>query len=615
MKRRGPPVDADTAPAIKQTGVKKRGPFDADRQRLPVYEARSAILDAVSSCETLVLTGDTGCGKTTQIPQFLLEAGYGQRGLIGVTQPRRVAAISVANRVASEMAEEVGQTVGYCVRFDDCTGESTRLRYMTDGMLLREATSHPLLRRYSVIIVDEAHERSLQTDMMLALLKRAQRERRGGGSGGSGSGNGGGWGMPSPLKIVVMSATLDTATFCRYFASPSGDDALAVQVLGRTFPVSVYYSPAPMADYLEAAVTAILQVHTEEPPGDILVFLTGQDDIEAVGAAVRQRAAALAAHASQDGEGAPGRALDGDEPGGVASGGAGRQASPLTVLPLYAALPPAAQLKALRPAIPGVRKVILATNIAETSLTIDGVVYVIDAGLAKVRMYHAGKRIDSLLACPISRAQARQRAGRAGRVQPGKCFRLYTEDTYLDLAERAVPEIQRTSLAAAILALKVIDALCPPALPTGLAHRPCPPARGRPAACPRERARTHGEATSSDRRPPGQHAARSMISSPHCTASPPMPPPPPKGGGLARRPRGSLPPYLGQRALGRRTRGPTVLKPIWRVRRRVTFRGRLHHQPRCKLTSIINELDLNSYKVDTTTRCAEELIGKNSDIP
>ena len=470
MKRRGPPVDADTAPAIKQTGVKKRGPFDADRQRLPVYEARSAILDAVSSCETLVLTGDTGCGKTTQIPQFLLEAGYGQRGLIGVTQPRRVAAISVANRVASEMAEEVGQTVGYCVRFDDCTGESTRLRYMTDGMLLREATSHPLLRRYSVIIVDEAHERSLQTDMMLALLKRAQRERRGGGSGGSGSGDGGGWGMPSPLKIVVMSATLDTATFCRYFASPSGDDALAVQVLGRTFPVSVYYSPAPMADYLEAAVTAILQVHTEEPPGDILVFLTGQDDIEAVGAAVRQRAAALAAHASQDGEGAPGSALDGDEPGGVASGGAGRQASPLTVLPLYAALPPAAQLKALRPAIPGVRKVILATNIAETSLTIDGVVYVIDAGLAKVRMYHAGKRIDSLLACPISRAQARQRAGRAGRVQPGKCFRLYTEDTYLDLAERAVPEIQRTSLAAAILALKVIDALCPPALPTGLAR-------------------------------------------------------------------------------------------------------------------------------------------------
>ena len=443
--------------------ARKPGPHDAERQKLPAYEARSAILEAVKSTETLVLTGETGCGKTTQIPQFLLEAGYGRRGLIGVTQPRRVAAISVASRVAAEMGEEVGGTVGYCVRFDDNTSDDTRLRYMTDGMLLREATGSPALLRYSVVIVDEAHERSLQTDMMLALLKRAQRDRRERRAGGGKKGGSGGGSTFFPLKIVVMSATLDTATFCRYFAGSDGSDAPAVQVLGRTFPVSVHYTPEPMADYLEATITTILQLHTEESPGDILVFLTGQDDIEAVGTAVRQRAAAMAAQSAR--EAAATAAAIGADVAGGGEGGFAPLSAPapafgqLAVLPLYAALPPAAQLKALKPAAPGVRKVILATNIAETSLTIDGVVYVVDTGLAKVRMYHAGKRIDSLLACPISKAQARQRTGRAGRVRAGKCFRLYTEDSYLELSERAVPEIQRTSLASAILSLKVSE-LC-----------------------------------------------------------------------------------------------------------------------------------------------------------
>ena len=395
----------------------------ASRRLLPIWEARKALLAAVAKAPALVLSGETGCGKTTQIPQFLLAAGYAEDGLIGVTQPRRVAAMSVARRVAEEMGVDLGDRVGYSVRFDDCTSESTKIRYVTDGMLLREAVVNPALRRYAVIIIDEAHERSLQTDMMLAILKRAQASRAAG---------------RKPLKLIVMSATLETETFCAYFG-----DAPAVQVLGRQFPVAALYAPAPQPDYLEAATTAAMQVHAEEAAGDILVFLTGQEDIEAVGKAIRERAAKL-------------------PPGSAA----------LSVHPLYAALPPAVQLRALRPATNGIRKVILATNIAETSVTIDGVVYVIDCGLAKVRMYHAGKRIDSLLATPISKANARQRAGRAGRQQPGKCFRLYTEETFAELAESSVPEIQRTSLASAILALKALriddvlnfDFVAPPTL-------------------------------------------------------------------------------------------------------------------------------------------------------
>lgn len=379
--------------------------MEASRRRLPVWEARATLLSAVAKSPTLVLTGETGCGKTTQIPQFLLEAGYAARGCIGVTQPRRVAAMSVARRVAAEMGEEVGQRVGYSVRFDDCTTDATRLRYLTDGMLLREAVSNPTLRRYSVIVVDEAHERSLQTDMMISILKRAQATRK----------------AKQPLKLIVMSATLDTATFCEFF-----DGAPAVQVLGRQFPVALLYAPTPQSDYLEATTTAVAQIHDEEGPGDVLVFLPGQEDIDAVAASLRQLAGQLAPDAPR-----------------------------LAVMPLYAALPPAMQMKALRPAASGHRKVVLATNIAETSLTIDGVVFVVDCGLAKVRHFHAGKRIDSLLAMPISKAAARQRAGRAGRQQPGKCFRLYTEESFHELAERSVPEIQRTSLAGAILALKV----------------------------------------------------------------------------------------------------------------------------------------------------------------
>ncbi|KAL1523896.1 hypothetical protein AB1Y20_018815 [Prymnesium parvum] len=405
-----------------------RRSIDAARQELPIWAVRRAILEEVATSATLVLTGETGCGKTTQIPQFLLAAGYDARGIIAVTQPRRVAAMSVARRVAEEMAVEVGSRVGYSVRFDDCTSQATRIIYMTDGMLLRAAMQDPLLSRFSVLVVDEAHERSLQTDMILSIAKSVQAIRGGahaaGGVGGAAVGSSAG-----ALKLLVMSATLETDTFCEYF----GCDRGPVQVQGRQHPVSLFYTSSPQDDYVEAAVTATLQLHMESLPGDILVFLTGQEDIEAAGHAIQQRAAVLPP-----------------------------EMDALEVHPLYAALPAPLQMAALDPPPAKTRKVILATNIAETSLTIEGVVYVIDAGLVKQRTYHPGKKIDSLLATPISKAAARQRAGRAGRQQPGECYRLYTEQTFRDLDATSRPEILRTSLASTILslkALKVVDVL------------------------------------------------------------------------------------------------------------------------------------------------------------
>ena len=416
-----------------------------ERRRLPIWEARQALLAAVAASPTRVLTGETGCGKTTQIPQFLLAAGYAERGIIGITQPRRVAAMSVAKRVSEEMGVELGSRVGYSVRFDDCSSSETRLRYLTDGMLLREAIADPLLRRYAIVIVDEAHERSLQTDMMLAILKRAQAARAAPAAAPATGASGKKQPKLPPLRLLVMSATLETATFCRYFGG-----APAVQVLGRTHPVQMLYVSADqtVTDYLEAAATTVLQIHHEERPGDVLVFLTGQDDIEAVGAAIKRRLPANATTNHKQ-----------DAASGVkatAASGVKATAEPLVVLPLYAALPPSLQLKALRPARPGTRKVILATNIAETSVTIDGVVFVVDCGYAKVRTYHPGKRVDSLLATPISKAAARQRAGRAGRQEPGKCYRLYSESTFHSLTESSTPEIQRISLAGALLALKAL---------------------------------------------------------------------------------------------------------------------------------------------------------------
>ncbi|KAI5648272.1 hypothetical protein M9H77_34277 [Catharanthus roseus] len=375
-----------------------------DRKTLPVYPYREELLKAVNDHQVLVIVGETGSGKTTQIPQYLHEAGYTKRGKIGCTQPRRVAAMSVAARVSQEMGVKLGHEVGYSIRFEDCTSEKTVLKYMTDGMLLREFLGEPDLASYSVVIVDEAHERTLSTDILFGLVKDISRFR-------------------PDLKLLISSATLDAEKFSDYF-----DSAPIFKIPGRRFPVEIHYTKAPEADYLDAAIVTALQIHVTQPPGDgdILVFLTGQEEIETAEEILKHRTRGL-----------------------------GTKIAELIICPIYANLPTELQAKIFEPTPEGARKVVLATNIAETSLTIDGIKYVIDPGFVKMKSYNPRTGMESLLVTPISKASANQRAGRSGRTGPGKCFRLYTAYNYYnDLEDNTVPEIQRTNLSNVVLSLK-----------------------------------------------------------------------------------------------------------------------------------------------------------------
>ncbi|KAL3652948.1 hypothetical protein CASFOL_002629 [Castilleja foliolosa] len=385
------------------------------RRTLPVWHQKEEFLQALHANQTLILVGETGSGKTTQIPQFVLDAielespDKRKKFMVACTQPRRVAAMSVSRRVAEEMDVTIGEEVGYSIRFEDCSSARTVLKYLTDGMLLREAMTDPLLERYKVIILDEAHERTLATDVLFGLLKEVLRNR-------------------PDLKLVVMSATLEAEKFQGYFC-----DAPLMKVPGRLHPVEIFYTQEPERDYLEAAIKTVFQIHLFEPPGDILVFLTGEEEIED---ACRKLTKEVA--------------------------NAGDTVGPVKIVPLYSTLPPAMQQKIFEPApppaseggLPG-RKIVISTNIAETSLTIDGIVYVIDPGFAKQKVYNPRIRVESLLVSPISKASAHQRSGRAGRTQPGKCFRLYTEKSFNnDLVPQTYPEILRSNLANTVLTLK-----------------------------------------------------------------------------------------------------------------------------------------------------------------
>lgn len=319
--------------------------------------------------------------------------------------------MSVARRVADEMDVDLGDEVGYSIRFEDVTSQKTILKYMTDGMLLREAMNDNTLQRYSTIILDEAHERTLATDILMGLLKEVAGRR-------------------PDLKIIIMSATLDAQKFQTYF-----NNAPLLAVPGRTHPVEIFYTSEPERDYLEAAIRTVIQIHLSEPEGDILLFLTGEEEIEDACRKIN---------------------LEVDESIRAADAG------PLKVYPLYGTLPPAQQQKIFEPAPksriqggrPG-RKVVVATNIAETSLTIDGIVYVIDPGFSKQKVYNPRIRVESLLISPISKASAQQRAGRAGRTRPGKCFRLYTELAFKkELIEQTHPEVLRSNFASTVLELK-----------------------------------------------------------------------------------------------------------------------------------------------------------------
>ncbi|KAJ0247365.1 DEAD/DEAH box helicase domain-containing protein [Hirschfeldia incana] len=389
-------------PSFGQTS--KFSSIKEQRESLPIYKLKKELVQAVHDNQVLVVIGETGSGKTTQLTQYLAEAGYTTKGKIGCTQPRRVAATSVAKRVAEEFGCRLGEEVGYAIRFEDCTGPETVIKYMTDGMLLREILVDENLSQYSVIMLDEAHERTINTDVLFGLLKKLL-ERR------------------PDLRLIVTSATLDADKFSEYFF-----ECNIFIIPGRTSPVEILYSKQPESDYLDAALRIVLEIHLTEPEGDILLFLTGQEEIDSACQSLYERMKDF-----------------------------GRNVPELIILPVYSALPSEIQSRIFDPPPPGTRKVVVATNIAEASLTIDGIYYVIDPGFAKQNVYNPKQGLDSLVITPISQASAKQRAGRAGRTGPGKCYRLYTESAHRnEMPPTSVPEIQRINLVMTTLNLKAI---------------------------------------------------------------------------------------------------------------------------------------------------------------
>ncbi|XP_061637907.1 probable ATP-dependent RNA helicase DHX40 isoform X2 [Phyllopteryx taeniolatus] len=396
-----------------------------ESKRLPIYKHKAKLVQAVKESPFLLVTGETGSGKTTQLPQYLYQAGFCKNGKICITQPRRVAAITVAQRVAHEMQCTLGREVGYQVRFDDCTTQDTEVKYMTDGCLLREVLADPGLSHYSVVVLDEVHERSLNTDILLGLLKKvfsnpAEAMK----------------GRAFPLKVVVMSATMETDKLSSFLG-----DCPVFAIPGRTFPVTCTLGTAvgpkdlQSTGYVKEVVTLALDVHTSEKAGDILVFLTGQSEIERACDLLFEKAESIDyRYDVQD------KTVDG-----------------LLILPLYGSMPTEQQRQIFQPPPLGIRKCVVATNIAATSLTITGIKYIIDSGFVKQLNHNSRVGMDILEVVPISKSEAQQRAGRAGRTSAGKCFRIYTKEFWEEcMPEYTIPEIQRTSLTAVVLTLKCL---------------------------------------------------------------------------------------------------------------------------------------------------------------
>eukprot|EP00761_Pharyngomonas_kirbyi_P012858 gb/GECH01012885.1/.p1 GENE.gb/GECH01012885.1/~~gb/GECH01012885.1/.p1 ORF type:complete len:723 (+),score=158.39 gb/GECH01012885.1/:1-2169(+) len=398
----------------------RKKPIHIQRENLPIAKYKREIAYLLEHHQCIIIVGHTGCGKTTQIPQFLHEFGWCNDGYsVACTQPRRVAATSVAQRVADEMQVKLGTSVGYRVRFaDETDAVRTRIKYVTDGMLLNEMMMDPLLTAYSVIIVDEAHERSLYTDVILGLLKKILKRR-------------------PELRLIVSSATIEASEFQRFFtlkpakASSLDPRPFIMSIEGRAFPVEVYYTETPVASYVSAAAACIVDIHRRhrmkrggEGSGDILAFLPGQDDIEKVIELIQQ-------YQNED-----------------------DQLLNLDVLPMHASLPHHDQVQAFLSPQRGHRKAVIATNIAETSITIPGITFVVDSGFVKVKTYDPRTDVERLVVTEESQASANQRAGRAGRLRPGKCYRLFPETEYEKLSPHAVPEIQRSNLMNVLLQLK-----------------------------------------------------------------------------------------------------------------------------------------------------------------
>nr|XP_023022359.1 probable ATP-dependent RNA helicase DHX35 [Leptinotarsa decemlineata] len=405
------PFTIDTSNFIYNRHISQS--IQTQRQRLPIFNNRNHILYLLEKYQTLVLVGETGCGKSTQIPQYMIEAEW--PGQIGICEPRRVAAISLASRVADETGTLVQQEyVGYAVRFDACYNKP-KIKYMTEGILLREMMSDPLLKNYSAIMLDEAHERSLYTDILMGLMKKILKRRK-------------------ELRLIIASATLDAKEFQEFFNNnPTSDNkkdtAVILSVEGRQFPVDIFYVVEPVPCYVQASVDAVLKINSSKEQGDILVFLTGQEEVDR---AVRL----LNEHANLIEE--------------------AQKTGKLMVVPMYGSLPYHEQLKVFKPPPNGYRKVVVATNVAETSVTIPGIVHVIDCGFVKMKWYNTETHTDSLVVLPISKSSANQRAGRAGRVRSGKVYRLYTEEYFSKLAENTPPEMVRSNLTYAVLQIKAL---------------------------------------------------------------------------------------------------------------------------------------------------------------
>ncbi|CAJ0596886.1 unnamed protein product [Cylicocyclus nassatus] len=383
------------------------------RARLPIYKNRDHVLYLCEKYRTVIIIGETGCGKSTQVPQYLMEAGWANDGrMIAITQPRRVAVVTLATRVAEEKETILGQDVGYTVRFDDVTDDRTKIKFMTDGILLRELLTDPLLSKYSVIMIDEAHERTCNSDILLGLLRKVLIVR-------------------SDLRIIVSSATLDAELFRDFFELNDSDDhsrdtACIMSVEGRTHPVAIYHTKTAVPDYIKATVETVLDIHKKEIPGDVLVFMTGQDEVIQVCEMLSDGVERL------------------------------RNVDKLWIVPCYGALSPREQLKAFDSTPHGTRKVVVATNIAEASVTIPGIAYVVDCGFVKLRAMNPDNGIETLMRLPISKSSAEQRAGRAGRIRPGKAYRLYPESQFEKLSDGTIPEIQRCHLAPIVLQLKAL---------------------------------------------------------------------------------------------------------------------------------------------------------------
>ena len=381
-------------------------------QSLPIYKSEREFIDYFTNNTVTILTGETGSGKTTQIPKILLSHKLIPQQVV-ITQPRRVAAISIAHRVSEELNTTIGDVVGYSVRFQEKSSKYTKIKYVTDGMLVRECILDPLLTKYSVVIIDEVHERSVHTDILLAILKgliSGDEKKR------------------PDLKVVIMSATFNAKKFLDYFNTKA-----FISVMGRTFPVKVYNVIKENASYIDMALSCVMQIIMDDNMeyGDILVFLPGQEDIEDLSLLLLERKQKLFEMYNNQ-----------------------NKKKIFEVYQLFSSMPYEAQMKVFLPS--SKRKVILATNIAETSITIKNVKYIVDTGKFKIRKFFHNTNTDTLTITDITKNSALQRAGRAGRDSEGACFRLYSKEKYNSFNEYNEPEILRINLRNVILELMAI---------------------------------------------------------------------------------------------------------------------------------------------------------------